>query len=423
MLARRLPYISPQVLKASDSKYSSSTTQTYWNLSARYKQRHAIVSTERFQSFHVHKVPTAAFLFTAFSTLQRLEIAAVHVTFLQSRSIAGTMDRNGKTGANPEGSRFLKAEVASSPLSQSSGDTPPKVEAARDDVKILNSSPLSSVTRGFDNLDIRDVDPPYSLQHAATFIDPSQRDVKHRQMPTVNYGPRVPPGRRQTAPSAPSVGYGRGGSNQRKTNVWVSEEARLHQEYLYVRNSLKRMFKNADAAQWTDKQYYEHRAMMLEVRKKKLVEKAKSMTSGVHTRVPSINPQQQDTMWRSGLYGNFNQEGNRGRVLGEKTIWCVDWQNGKEDIAPWPCLAEMRWEGDDRAKTKVGRFLPLPREEGPPGLAWSQLQVVEHYPLDQVARIPTMEDIYLPVDEIDDEVKYDLITKDLEDAIDAYLES
>jgi hypothetical protein len=83
----------------------------------------------------------------------------------------------------------------------------------------------------------------------------------------------------------------------------------------------------------------------------------------------------------------------------------------------------MKWEGDDRAKTKVGRFLPLPREEGPPGLAWSQMQVVEQYPLDQVARIPTMEDIYLPVDEIDDEVKYDLINKDLEDAIDTYLES
>jgi hypothetical protein len=338
--------------------------------------------------------------------------------------MAGTMNRNSKTSANMEGSRYLKAELASSsPLSQSSGDTPPKVEAARDDVKILNSSPLSSVTHGFDNLDIRDDDPSYSPQHADPFIDPFHRNVKHRQMPTVDYGPLGPPHRRQISHSTPNNGYGRGGSNQRKTHVWLSEEARISQEFQYIRNFAKRMFKHAHIAAWDLKDYTEHRAMMLEVRKKKLVEQAKSMASGVHTRVPSINPQQQDTMWRSGLYGNFNQMGNRGRVLGEKTIWCVDWQNGKEDIAPWPCLAEMKWEGDDRAKTKVGRFLPLPREEGPPGLAWSQMQVVEQYPLDQVARIPTMEDIYLPVDEIDDEVKYDLINKDLEDAIDTYLES
>jgi hypothetical protein len=128
-------------------------------------------------------------------------------------------------------------------------------------------------------------------------------------------------------------------------------------------------------------------------------------------------------MRRCGLSGNFDQVGNYGRALGEKTIWCEDWQNGKDEIAPWPCLAELKWEGDDRAKTGVGRFPPLPREQGPIGLPWNQLQAVEPYPLDQIARIPTMEDVYLPVDEIDDEVKYDLLNKDLEDAMNNYFES
>jgi hypothetical protein len=118
----------------------------------------------------------------------------------------------------------------------------------------------------------------------------------------------------------------------------------------------------------------------------------------------------------------LNISGNRALVLGEQTIWCVDWQNGKDEIAPWPTFAEMKWEGDDRAKTAVGRFLPLPREIGAPGITWSQLQVIEQYPLDQVQKIPTMEDIYLPVDEIDEELKYNFITKDLEEAMDASLE-
>lgn len=59
-----------------------------------------------------------------------------------------------------------------------------------------------------------------------------------------------------------------------------------------------------------------------------------------------------------------------------KTIWCMDWMNGKDDDpAPWPSLAEMKWEGDDRAKTACGRFLPLPREPGAPGIPWGQLHV------------------------------------------------
>jgi hypothetical protein len=36
---------------------------------------------------------------------------------------------------------------------------------------------------------------------------------------------------------------------------------------------------------------------------------------------------------------------------------------------------------------------------GPPGLPWNQLPCVDQYPIDQVARIPTMKDVYLPVDD------------------------
>jgi hypothetical protein len=36
---------------------------------------------------------------------------------------------------------------------------------------------------------------------------------------------------------------------------------------------------------------------------------------------------------------------------------------------------------------------------GPPSLPWNQLPCVDQYPIDQVARIPTMKDVYLPVDD------------------------
>ncbi|KAF2649067.1 hypothetical protein K491DRAFT_721995 [Lophiostoma macrostomum CBS 122681] len=70
------------------------------------------------------------------------------------------------------------------------------------------------------------------------------------------------------------------------------------------------------------------------------------------------------------------------------------------------------WEGEDRAKTNAGRCLPLLHKLYAPGITWAQLQVVEQYELDQVARIPDMEDVYLPVDEIDDEIKPCVVGKD-----------
>lgn len=186
---------------------------------------------------------------------------------------------------------------------------------------------------------------------------------------------------------------------------------------------MKRMFKNADVAKWSIPDYMAHRETMTALRTKRLAEQVENPSNSAHCHATPISPQAQDMMQRSGLHGNFDQIGNYSRALGEQTIWCTDWQNGKEEIAPWPCIAEMKWEGDDRAKTGVGRFPPLPREQGPVGLPWSQLQVVEQYPLDKIAQIPTMEDIYLPVDEIDDAIKYDLLNKGLEDSIDAYLAS
>lgn len=215
----------------------------------------------------------------------------------------------------------------------------------------------------------------------------------------------------------------RGGGNHRHARPQMSEEARVAQEFLVIRNSMKRMFKHAHVAKWKIADYMAHRQAVEASNAKKLAGQAQKQEGDVSLRVRSIPPATQEIMRRQGIFGNFDQTGNYSRILGEQTIWCQDWQNGKDEIAPWPCMAEMRWEGDDRAKTGVGRFPPLPREQGPVGISWSQLQVVEQYPLDQIARIPTMEDVYLPVDKIDDEVKYNLLNKDLEDAMDAYLES
>jgi len=117
-------------------------------------------------------------------------------------------------------------------------------------------------------------------------------------------------------------------------------------------------------------------------------------------------------------------------VLCLPTIFCPTWYlpdptqpdpDLQKPHAPWPCAAEMRWEGDDRARTNFGRQLPLPRVPAHPGnrtAAWHMRSAIKSHKLDYFPRVPTGEDVYCPVDEIEEDVLGRLINKDLLEAID-----
>jgi hypothetical protein len=234
--------------------------------------------------------------------------------------------------------------------------------------------------------------------------------------------------------NATPFGGGSAGGGYRSSRTWLSPENQRQQEFQIVRNAMRRLFKKSEVAHMTYDTYIKHLEAMLASTKarldkilaqKELDHKAKLRNEKEGHAFTKEHENECLAQIAAELPNptNLDECGNFGKVLGEKTIWCRDWQNGKEEIADWPSHAEMKWEGDDRAKTGVGRYPPLPRERGAIGITWGQLQMVEQYHMDRIACIPTMEDVYLPVDEIDEDEKYNLISKDLEDAMDAYLES
>lgn len=108
----------------------------------------------------------------------------------------------------------------------------------------------------------------------------------------------------------------------------------------------------------------------------------------------------------------------RGYVLSERTIWCpapsVPWRQQPA----WPCKSEMEWEGDQRVATENGRFgryPPLPRvDPNNESVAWHLKPRLRSHPFDEPWLVPTMEDIYCPVDQIDDpEIIAMLLNSDL----------
>jgi hypothetical protein len=333
-----------------------------------------------------------------------------------------------------EGERTAKTETrflfdvdntqATTPPFTGSGDTLHDNEAwdaysNRDDAVTLGGS-VSPESLNLNSLTIADEHPRSRQSNGERFNHPFQRGLKQLG-DTRSYSPSA---RSYLGHHRQGASYsGRGGSaGFRNSNTWLSPEAQMQQDFLIVRNSMRRLFKNSDVAKWKLSDYIAHREAMTTSQENKLARQAKS-EEGPQDSSLVISQEVDAFLRRCGLNGNFQEVGNFGRALGEQTIWCKDWENGKDEIAPWPSFSEMRWEGDDRAKTGVGRFLPLPREEGPPGLMWSQLPTIEQYPMDQVCKIPTMEDVYLPVDyDIEPDHEY-LWSKELEQDMDALLDS
>lgn len=130
-------------------------------------------------------------------------------------------------------------------------------------------------------------------------------------------------------------------------------------------------------------QWMFHRASVMEMQAQmyltKLIEEVKALAYPTEPIPPLIS--------------STTTDGSRGGVLSQSTIWCANPYKDGPGAAPWPSQKELEWEGDARAKTKVGRFFPLPRHTGNPTVAWHMLPLVPVREFDQTQRVPTVEDM------------------------------
>ena len=79
----------------------------------------------------------------------------------------------------------------------------------------------------------------------------------------------------------------------------------------------------------------------------------------------------------------------RSAVLSQPTVWS-SWYQPTETHpeAPWPCLEEMKEEGDERHTSSFGRFPALPRTPGNPTVVWKVKPVIPALPFDEVWKLP-----------------------------------
>ncbi|KAL1648889.1 hypothetical protein SLS58_002069 [Diplodia intermedia] len=210
------------------------------------------------------------------------------------------------------------------------------------------------------------------------------------------------------------VGYG--GSH---TQSWTWSSPRALQEDLYAvaKVSVERHFRGydrdlADALRSLEK-WCEHAANMkmvaIKLQQRRIAEKE------LFKRLRDEN----NVAWKA--FGGRKLSVGLGAVLCFHTLWCADYKTEWRRLAPWPSIAEQKWEGEDRARTKVGRYFPLPREPSNGSVPWNYLPMITSSPFDQIWQVPSELDILYPMEQINAEVEQDkhmLLNQSILDAID-----
>lgn len=171
---------------------------------------------------------------------------------------------NGLGGEFSEGGGVELQENVSSASSSSEGsqtlqgDSPSNAQPTNDSSRVV--SPFSSP---MDGGDLPAITGSRFWKAGGHFVPNSNPGPEHSS-------PLAPRDLRQLRPRN---GYGNGGYGQaanpfagngyRSSRTWVSSEAQLHQEFVIVRNSMRRLFKNSEVAKWKLQDYTAHKEGML----------------------------------------------------------------------------------------------------------------------------------------------------------------
>lgn len=197
--------------------------------------------------------------------------------------------------------------------------------------------------------------------------------------------------------------------------TWLSERTREYDRYLVTHGSLKRKYRNAANVPWTFNEWISHRQAMIEAdlksheRRIAFEKKRIEGAPATHAITPAFG-------------GKVFNDGRSG-VLALESIWTpvpaaalAERYGG----TVWPTKEESVFEGDDRMKTNFGRCLPIVRDWTPEVRAvnFKLIPALPTHDFDQVSKPPTMEDVYAPIDEIDEEMVPTLLNKDVLDALD-----
>lgn len=162
-----------------------------------------------------------------------------------------------------------------------------------------------------------------------------------------------------------------------QSKTWKSSDTKEKDQYARLSTLLHHFVPESPFVPRTYAVWVQHRAAMnaMEMENMKKTIAVKQARNTVDAKIPI----------KEALNGKTFTD-NRSAVLAHETIW-ASWSlpSDKHPEALWPDREEFQYEGDDRAKSAVGRFFPLPRKPGNETVNWKAREQLQPYrPLDHV---------------------------------------
>ncbi|KAI9760746.1 MAG: Diphthamide biosynthesis protein 3 [Chaenotheca gracillima] len=180
--------------------------------------------------------------------------------------------------------------------------------------------------------------------------------------------------------------------------TWVAPHVLEKERFQGILKEMSRIAPTSEASQWEFQHWLKHRLVHLDSQKEYLEKRLRFQELSKSSK--PINPV---------MGGKVFEEG-RSAVLALETIWCKWPTDEKDKGAAWPEREEWKWEGDDRARTGVQRFPPIPRKPGNDTVVWHMRDVVRANELDEVRKVPKPVnddgDVELPMEENDSFLHY-----------------
>ncbi|MCJ1453570.1 hypothetical protein MMC28_003917 [Mycoblastus sanguinarius] len=207
------------------------------------------------------------------------------------------------------------------------------------------------------------------------------------------------------------------------SRTWVNPRMAEGERWLQVEENLKKMelIPRSPFVPHTFDQWIAHRQGRLEDVGAEQAKKLARMQEHLKPRHPDLPPPGKKVHIGPAFGGKRFNDG-RSAVLAIPTVWCSWYKPTVErPQALWPCVEEMKEEGDERKTSGFRRFPGLPRVPGNETVVWKQKNVVQALLFDEVWRLPTAESVAaakVKADAEETERMEELLGEGLLDAID-----
>ena len=200
-------------------------------------------------------------------------------------------------------------------------------------------------------------------------------------------GPRVPARRSNHPVTQPAV------ASHSHSKTWSSDTVAEKNRWQRVEDSLRRMnLLRSSVVPKTLKDWVAHQRDRTEAKKEREQRKLKDMN--LLRRDDRLPPPSRPVKIGPGFRGKTFEHKNYSSVLVCPSVWARMYEPPAErPDPPWPCVEEMKEEGDERNTSGYRRFLALPRVPGNDTVQYKLKAIQTFLPFDTIWKLPTKESV------------------------------